>query len=320
MSEQSIRKFPALILDSGAFSAWTKKAEIGVDNYCDWVLRYIDYIDYVVNLDVIPGSFGQKRLPPSVVEGSAKQGWDNYKYMLERGVPKSKLIHVFHQGESFKWLEKMVESMHYIGLSPANDRTTKEKMQWLDDCMNYVIGEDGLPLVKFHGFAVTSHTIMTRYPWYSVDSASWVMSSRVGSVIVPKFDDRKDCYDYLAKPLTVSVSSRSPNKSEYGKHFSHFSPLVKRKIIEYIEFKGYLIGESHFKKVSKDYELKDNERWWGKAYGDWRDVEEIVSRGVSNDYILRDEINMLYFIDLQRMMPKWPWVYKRKYQKGFFDL
>jgi hypothetical protein len=314
-------KKPQLMLDSGAFSAWTKKININLKQYCDWILEHVDYIDYVVNLDVIPGYFGQKNIPVSEVERSAKQGWRNYEYMIRMGVPKEKLIHIFHQGEDFKWLKKMVAAMDYIGLSPANDRTTKQKIKWLDDCMNHVIGDDGLPLVKFHGFAVTSLVIMLRYPWYSVDSASWVMTSRVGSITVPKFDHRKRQYDYLTKPLVVSVSNRSPSMSEQGKHFTHFPPLVQEKIISYIKSKGYKMGQSRFRIENEDYQLEDDEKWNGKVFDNGkREVEKVIERGVSNDYMLRDEINMLYLLDLQERMPSWPWKYKRRYQKGFFAL
>ena len=45
-----------LLIDSGAFSAWTQGKEINlVDDYIDFCLQYIDIADAVVNLDVIPG-------------------------------------------------------------------------------------------------------------------------------------------------------------------------------------------------------------------------------------------------------------------------
>jgi len=270
MSQQHIN----LILDSGAFSAWTKKTEINLDNYCNWCLENIDYIDYVVNLDVIPGSFGEKNLPQSEIDRSAKKGWRNYEYMLSKGIPKEKLIHIFHQGEDYKWLEKMVAAMDYIGLSPANDRTTNQKIDWLDSCMKYVTDDKGHPIVKFHGFAVTSLKLMMRYPWYSVDSTSWVMISRTGSVLVPKF--RQNKFIYNEKPWQVSVSEKSPNVKDASKHITTFAPEAKDVICNYFKSKGFTLEE------------------------------------LASDYMKRDELNIIYYNDLEKTFPKWPQCFYKK--------
>jgi len=264
MSQQRIN----LILDSGAFSAWTKKTEINLDDYCNWCLENIDYINYVVNLDVIPGSFGEKNLPQSEIDRSARKGWENYEYMLSKGVPKEKLIHIFHQGEYYKCLEKMVAAMDYIGLSPANDRTTNQKIDWLDSCMKYVTDDKGHPIVKFHGFAVTSLKLMMRYPWYSVDSTSWVMTSRMGSVYVPIF--KNGIYIYDENSWKVCVSEKSPNVKDAGKHITTFAPQARDVICNYFKLKGFTLEE------------------------------------LASDYMKRDELNIIYFNDLEKIFPEWP--------------
>jgi len=305
----------SLILDSGAFSAWTKKISINLNNYADFCLQHLPYIDYIVNLDVIPGEFGQKALPLKEIEKSASEGWANYEYMIKRGIPKEKLIHIFHQGEDFKWLEKIVKAMPYIGLSPANDRSTSEKIRWLDNCMKYVCDEKGYPKVKWHGFAVTSFRLMSRYPWFSVDSTSWVMTSRMGGVYVPRYRSGKWIYD--EDSWKISVSARSPNISQAGKHINTFSRLQKQHILDYFSEKGYALGKSEFKSVSKNYKLKSNEKWNGAAIGNKREIEVIVSPGLCNDYKLRDELNIIYYLDLEKRMPKWPWAFKKQGIKAF---
>ena len=169
---------PILFIDSGAFTAWTKKTNVDIISYTDFCLQNIHIIDYIANLDVIPGEFGKKNLTASEIDYSAKQGWKNYEYMIKRGIPKEKLIHIFHQDEDFKWLERMVNTMPYIGLSPANDRTREEKIMWLDKCMDYVLDEKGFPIVKFHGFAVTSLAIILRYPWFCMTDKHTILTKR----------------------------------------------------------------------------------------------------------------------------------------------
>lgn len=266
-------------MDSGAFSAWNKGVQIDLDEYIKFCMSNLEHISYVVNLDVIPGRPGVKNLSADVREKSAAEGYDNYYRMLEGGVPKEKLIHVFHQGENFKWLEKMVDEIPYIGLSPANDRTTPEKSRWLDECMEFVTDEKGMPIVKFHGFAVTSLKLVWRYPWYSIDSTSWCTTSRNGGIIVPH--SRNGKYDYKMDPLKVFVSDENPNKQVEGKHFLTMSTNQQKPVLEYLDLKGYSIKQ------------------------------------VETDYKMRDEVNIIYYLDLEKALPKWPRKFEKKVNKGF---
>lgn len=221
------------ILDSGAFSAWSKKANIDIDKYIEFCLHYQDKITYIVNLDVIPATPGQKRIPPEEIERSASLGWRNARKLLKAGIPLSKLIHVFHQNEDFSWLEKMVLQFEYIGLSPANDRTTAEKIMWLDRCMPYVTNPDGTAKIKFHGFAVTSHALMERYPWYSVDSASWTLMAATGGLVIPDFQK-----PYVAPHLLFDLSERSSKVGD-SKHINNCPPALRKRIFEYCESRGF---------------------------------------------------------------------------------
>ena len=307
-----------LMLDSGAFSAWSKQVEIDIDEYIAFCLQHVDIVSYIVNLDVIPGKFGQKNLPREEVERSARKGYENYEYMLSKGIPKSKLIHVFHQNEDFKWLQKMVKEIEYIGISPANDRTTSEKILWLDKCMKYALDEKGMPLVKFHGFAVTSLQLLMRYPFYSVDSTSWVMTGRLGSIYVPRYRNGKWIYD--ENSWKIAVSSKSPANKEAGKHFSTLSPKHQQVVLDYIHDKGYVMGVSSFESVPQTTELKPNQKWSQKkptSKTALRELETITEPGLANTYQLRDEINIIYFMDLEKDLPKWPWAYKRTSSAGF---
>jgi len=303
-----------LMLDSGAFSAWSQKVTIDLDQYITFCLKYARYIDYIINLDVIPAEFG-RRPTKAEAEQSAKDGWRNYKYMLSKGIPYEKLIPVFHQGEDMKWLTRM-KKIPYIGLSPANDRTTSQKIQWLDECMNYVTDADGYPVNKWHGFAVTSLRLMLRYPWYSVDSTSWVITGRNGAVIVPQF--RNGQYDYLINPFKIAVSNRSPSRKETGWHLSTFPKHTQKVILHYLDEKGFKIGRSEFRTESEKYKLQEGEKWNGKAVNKKREVETIIELGLCNDYKLRDELNIIYYLDLEKAIPPYPRQFKIKNKSGLF--
>ena len=167
-----------LMIDSGAFSVWTRGEEVNIELYayfCERIKELFSSSIYCVNLDVLPGRFGQ-RPTQEQVENSAEEGWKNMEYLESKGL---KVIPVFHQHEDFKWLDKMRNHCDYIGISPANDVSMKEKLNWLNKV--FLIIKD---TIKTHGFAVTSWQQLYKYPFFSVDSSSWTSSSRFGSICV----------------------------------------------------------------------------------------------------------------------------------------
>lgn len=191
------------MLDSGAFSAWNCGKEIDLDHYIAFIRHHAEHLDYYVALDVIPGAFG--RTPtPAEVEVSAQKSWDNLLYMQAEGLNP---IPVFHMGEQFKWLRRMVEhGIEYIGISPANDRTTDKKRIWLDRVFDEITDAEGKPLVKTHAFGVTAIDLLIRYPWFSADSTTWIMIAARGKILLPhwvngrwKFD-KKPSICYISEP------------------------------------------------------------------------------------------------------------------------
>ena len=109
----------SLFIDSGAYSVHSQgfeKVSKGrfntfeemVDEYIHYVNGLDDKIIAVAQFDHIPGVFKQPKKPEDYVE-SAKLSWDNFLYMYPKMKSPEKLIAVFHQGESFEHLGKMLE-------------------------------------------------------------------------------------------------------------------------------------------------------------------------------------------------------------------
>ena len=189
-------------LDSGAFSAWNIGKAIDLDHYIAFVKTHIEHIDYCVNLDVIPGSWGN--VPTAAeVEASAEASWSNMLRMEAEGLQP---IPVFHMGEQFKWLRRMVDhGCEYIGISPANDRVTSKKRLWLDRVFSEITDVSGNPVVKTHAFGVTAIDLLIRYPWYSADSTTWIMIAARGKILVPKCKLRGG-WDWTKKPDIIYLS------------------------------------------------------------------------------------------------------------------
>ena len=104
-------------------------------------------------------------------------------------------------------LETKFDGKHipYIGVSPANDRSTKEKNEWFEIVFR-MIGQSSNPNVKTHAFGMTSLPVLERYPFTSADSTSWIMTGANGGIMTPNgtvviSEKQKDNHNITIIPL-----------------------------------------------------------------------------------------------------------------------
>jgi len=230
------------------------------DDYAAFVKKHKTYLTVYSNLDVI---------------NNPEATWENQKYLESKGIQP---IPVFHLGNDTSWLKMYIEKGYdYIALGGITPNPASVVMPILDKLWRDLLTDkNGYPIVKIHGFALTSHRLMWRYPWWSVDSTSWTMTGRYGFIYVPK--TKRGKYDYRTAPLKVAVSSQSPERSNDGVHIDNLSIMERERVIRYINEKGFELGESTFTTMSADYQLKENERWVGKAREKNIAVQELKKR------------------------------------------
>lgn len=229
-----------LILDSGAFSAWSRGAVIDIDEYIAFIIANCEHIDYYINLDVIPGSFGV--IPtPQMVEESAQASWDNMLYMERAGLQP---MPVFHMGESFKWLRKMMDhGSPYVGISPANDRPTLQKRLWLDRVFTEIADSSGKPRIRTHALGVTAIPLLSRYPWFSADSSAWTTATARGVIYVPRILTNGEL-DYGNSPLVIYMSGQKKLDGEDVRDYRTVHPHLRAHIDAYIKAAGTTIDEA----------------------------------------------------------------------------
>jgi len=303
-----------LMLDSGAFTVWTKGAKIDLDEYIDFCEKH-PAVSYYVVLDVIPG----KRKNPlsfmsSSVEIACEEGWDNYQRMLKR-LPIEKVIPVFHYGESVRWLEKYLDfGVPYIGISLGNNRTTSQKREWLDRYVRpIVLDSEGHPIVKIHGFAVTSFPLMKYWRWESVDSSTWTKLGGMGSVFLPVEREGEFCYS--EPPLIVGATERpSPDKpkgflsvpgsgvNQGSNHLLSLPPKIKRSFDRYLAENHVTLGEYEVVNVAEDYKIKNRrkERWANKEH---TKVIRVERNGVMTSHLCRKWLNMRFMQRAAEVLP-----------------
>lgn len=210
--------------------------------------------------------------------------YENQKWFEKRGFTP---MPVWHFGTDIAYLQKYLdEGYEYIGIGgmvPNPFRVLKPSLDAI--FTKYICDNKGYPRVKVHGFAATSIPLMVRYPWWSVDSSTWIKTAAFGQIIVPR--KVKGEYDYLNHPHKIEVSIKSPRRKTLA-HFDSQKPSIKKYILEYIAQNGFELGESVLK----------------------NDEEKVIKTGVRNSYQLRCGLNMLFYIGLQNALPEWPWKFK----------
>ena len=181
-----------LFIDSGAYSVHTGNAHITADEYIDYINSIDDDIDVFAQLDKIPGTFRQAKSKEDYEE-SARLSWENYLYMRERVKSPHKLMPVYHYGEDFEHLKRMLEwkdengeQLDYIGISPANDASQQDKNIYLQNVTDTIAASSN-PNVKTHLYGMTSLDALSKYPCYSADSISHRLIAGYCKVLSPTF-------------------------------------------------------------------------------------------------------------------------------------
>ena len=157
----------SLFVDSGAFGKDSDK--VNIHNYIQFLHQNKSQIGVYANLDII---------------GDAKLTYRNQKEMEKNGLNP---IPVFHYASPIKYLKKYLKDGYsYISLGGMVPITTSQLQLWLDDLWeNYLTDEKGFPKIKVHGFGLEIGSLLTRYPWDSIDASSVHMQARYGGIKTP---------------------------------------------------------------------------------------------------------------------------------------
>jgi hypothetical protein len=210
-----------IFLDSGAYSMHTKGVKVDLKKFAQCIYTNRDMIEVAANLDAIGGANG------------AADSYHNLKKLEGMLLPQGlAVLPVHHVRDDDYWIQRYLdEGYPHIclgGMVPESSRTLPK---WLDHIWSkYLLNPDGTAKVKVHGFGLTSSKLMFGYPFYSVDSTSW-MSSRYGSCFldIPQSDG-------TMMDIKVDFSSRSAKLRRIGSwHYERLSEPHRKKISDRLE-------------------------------------------------------------------------------------
>lgn len=176
-----------LMVDSGAFSAHTRGADLDVDEYIGYIDSLGTGVDLAIQVDHIPGVFGVPRTKQQILE-APKKSWDNFLYMRDHVNDPDKILAVFHQDEDFKWLKNMLDyrdvnnkPLKYICISSSKDKHTKLREDWYYKVFS-IIQNSSNPDIKTHSLGTSSINHMELFPFTSSDATSWIQVAARGYI------------------------------------------------------------------------------------------------------------------------------------------
>lgn len=232
------------ILDSGAFTAWTRGESVDLDEYVAFI-KSVPELSYYFSLDYIPGVRGV-RPTRAEVEYASKQSLYNYKYMLEQGLTPIPVVHFgceYSLADKYYLIAKVKPA--FIGVGGLVGVPCKLAQHWLDG----LFANCDYP---FHGFGISSSRLLTRYPWASVDSSVWAQAPQFGAAFCPKLS-ASGLPDYQHVPRRIIVTTWDRKHGALpANHLDHMGPSVRAAVDAY--FTNHLGID--LEACREDYELR----------------------------------------------------------------
>lgn len=166
--KELIHKYDNFLLDSGAFT-FMNNLKGDTANWDDYIERYAAFINkynvkyfFELDIDVIVGIKEVERL----------------RNKLE-SLTNKKCIPVWHKSRGKQYWLDMVKSYDYVAIGGIVTREIKPKEY---PYFTWLLNEAKKENCKVHGLGFTNLTGLRKYPFYSVDSTSWLSGNRFGSV------------------------------------------------------------------------------------------------------------------------------------------
>ncbi len=217
-----------IFLDSGAFSSFSLGVEVDINAYAEFIKANQDIILMASVLDAI---------------GDPEGTYKNQNTLEKLG---AEVLPCFHYGEPLDLCEYYVKNYEYITIGGMVPIPNSKLEYWLDEVWSKVLTDaDGIARTKVHGFGLTARSLMAKYPWYSVDSSSWVQVGATGGIVIPEL------------PQPIAISDRSPKRRDFMGHYDTFEPKSKAYVDQLLAYYGTTLEE-----VATDY----HSRWMLNAF------------------------------------------------------
>lgn len=206
---------PSLFLDSGGFVARLKNKPIDVRKYALYAHQHRSKLTVAANLDT----------------NSIDESQRNFGLLAGTLRPKP-VLQVYHPTEfsdpSLRgMLKDFCDEHDYIAIGGVAGARLKadEVERYLDYVFS--VTQDR---TKVHGFGITKMSLLKKYPFYSVDSTTWINGGMYGEVFE---------FDGMTVEKHKSVGSISKNKEPALTHVGQLAHYKRRMIMNAEAFLGF---------------------------------------------------------------------------------
>jgi hypothetical protein len=189
-----------LMLDSGAYT-FQSKGYADIDVWLERVFSVRNNARELISYDVI---------------GDGQKTYEYYLY-VSKYLPD--VIPVFHQYSDFKYLDCYLDRTDRIALGGMVGSGSR-KVYFLKKVFKRKI-------VRYHGFGLSSQPLLMLFPFYSVDSTSWLNGCRYGSYYTFK---------------NGKLSAWNGPKRERVEHYMHYLDAARSSIFSFMEFERFITG------------------------------------------------------------------------------
>ncbi|MHC1763743.1 MAG: hypothetical protein AB9869_05465 [Verrucomicrobiia bacterium] len=277
--------YGSLFMDSGAYTLHEKHARNVTPRDFSWFnlskgSEFRSYCDRYANWIREMRRAGEHEMLCTNVDViyDPQKTWEVQKYFeQEHGVRPVPVIHPLTRME---YVERYLAAGYdLLGMGGAVQGVgMADFIEWADKVFTILCPESNQfqPLVKVHGFAVTSWKLICRYPFWSVDSVSWAKMAAYGSICVPRWSERNQDFDFTRQPVQIFASSRSP--AQYRQPSS---------------------GPLHMDHLNKYHFTREKILNWLSKF-------DLNEADVARDYMARSKANLHYFKSLEESRPAWP--------------
>jgi hypothetical protein len=216
---------PRVIIDSGAFTAWSTGRVFRPEEYGEWALKFsVRWREkmaalHFINLDVI---------------GDQIASWRNQEKLERMGLHP---LPVVTYKADIKHLTHALERYDYICLGGLVGIGRAKLRPWLDYCFKEIMAyrERTGTMRRIHLLGVTTWWVLSRYPVYSSDSSAWTAPLRFGVSKQGGIKGRLPKYKAGTAQLAATLNSLRAEIRHYQKMQDDATKLWSRRGIEFKE-------------------------------------------------------------------------------------
>jgi len=207
-------QFPLYLLDSGGFTIRERGCdEINVNDYAEFINRHDVKIAF--NLDT------------ASMEESLKN-----QAVLENDT-QAKILPIYHYND---WCDGSDELKNWIDdgydyVAIAGSRAPKtSRIRFYEYCFSIVRNR-----ARIHGLAATAIDDMLRFPFYSVDSTTWLNAEKFG-----EWHEFRNGRIMKSKSLRVESKGPNPRVRDLNQLIADRGHFMRASITAYLEFEKYV--------------------------------------------------------------------------------